>query len=275
MSTTKKVSVIMNCFNCSKYLHEAIDSIYAQTYKDWEIIFWDNASTDNSAEIARSYDNKLRYFCSESTLPLGNARNLAIEQARGEYVAFLDCDDAWLPEKLEKQLELFDAKSEVMLVYSDSYIIDENGNIIKAAFDTIKPVRGHVFNKLFCYHNFITLPTAVIKKKVLDEVGLFNPSYKMSEEYDLFLKIAYSHPVDYIEQPLAKYRVHSNNFSKNLDIGIREELEIIDRWLRKDPDLKKEFGNKIRIRKTRRLAALYLFYLVKYVHLPKRLAKFY
>jgi len=128
MPTTQnipKVSVIMNCYNCSKYLREAIDSVYAQTFTNWEIIFWDNASTDNSSNVAKSYDAKLRYFCNDKTTPLGNARNLAVQQACGEYIAFLDCDDIWLPEKLKLQINLLDNKPEVMLVFSDNYIVDQ------------------------------------------------------------------------------------------------------------------------------------------------------
>jgi len=265
----------MNCFNCSKYLREAIDSVYAQTYTDWEIVFWDNASTDNSAEIAKSYDNKLRYFRGEKNVPLGNARNLAIESAKGECVAFLDCDDVWLPEKLEKQMKLFDTKPDVMLVYSDSYFIDSAGNKIKTAFETEKPARGYVFNELLCRYNFIPLLTAIIRKEVFIEVGLFNPQYKMAEEYDLFLRIAYPYPIDYVGLPLAKYRIHDDNFSRNLDVGIKEVFEIMNEWLHKDPEIKKEYGYRIKIKKMKRYAALYIFYMVKYMHLPKWLAKFY
>ena len=84
------VSVIMNCLNCEQYLRDAIDSVYAQTYDNWEIIFWDNGSCDKSGEIAKSYDSKLKYFKTEETSILGTARVLAVEQANGEYFAFLD-----------------------------------------------------------------------------------------------------------------------------------------------------------------------------------------
>lgn len=113
------VSVIMNCLNCSKYVHEAIDSVYAQTYKNWEIIFWDNSSTDSSAEIARSYDERVRYFRGDRTVPLYAARNYALKQARGKYIAFLDCDDIWLPEKLEWQVPMFERDSEIGLIYTN------------------------------------------------------------------------------------------------------------------------------------------------------------
>ena len=98
------VSVIINCFNGEKYLREAIDSVYAQTYEDWEIIFWDNHSSDCSAEIAKSYDHKLKYFLAKEHTSLGEARNLALQEANGDYVAFLDSDDKYLPDKIKVQL---------------------------------------------------------------------------------------------------------------------------------------------------------------------------
>src|SRR3989338_9505013 len=100
------VSVIMNVYNAEKYLQEAIDSVYAQTYSDWEVILWDNGSTDNTADIAQRYDTKLRYFHAKTCGSLGRARNYAIAQARGRYVAFLDYDDVWMPQKLDVQIRL-------------------------------------------------------------------------------------------------------------------------------------------------------------------------
>ena len=99
-----KVSVIMNCFNGEKYLRESLDSIFCQTYEDWEIIFWDNASTDGTQQIATSYDSRLKYFRAEVNTPLGSARNMALEKATATYVAFLDSDDYWQKKKLEIQV---------------------------------------------------------------------------------------------------------------------------------------------------------------------------
>ncbi len=122
------VSVIMNCLNCEKYLREAIDSVFAQTYEDWEIIFWeDKASKDGSENIATSYGRKLRYFRSDVSLPLYGSRNLAVQQARGKYIAILDCDDIWLPTKLEEQIPLLERDDKVGLVYSDIILFNEKG----------------------------------------------------------------------------------------------------------------------------------------------------
>src|SRR5579872_5126942 len=100
-----KVTVIMNCLNGENFVRQAIQSVYDQTYKDWEIVFWDNASTDATAAIAKSFsDGRLRYFRSEKTVPLGQARQWALTEARGDWVAILDHDDALLPHRLERQI---------------------------------------------------------------------------------------------------------------------------------------------------------------------------
>jgi len=260
------VSVIMNCRNCSKYLPQALDSVYQQTFKDYEIIFWDNKSTDNSAEITLSYGEPLRYFRGEEFLPLGAARNAAIEKAKGKYITFLDSDDIWLPEKLEKQVELLELNKELGLVYSDSYIIDGNGNLIKNTyFYRIKPVRGNVFNELLrC--NFIPMLTVAIRREVLDKVGVFNPKYEIAEEYDLWLRIAEYYSIDFIEQPLAKYRVHSESaFQKNIALSYKEDLQIIEYWLNRNPELKRELGGKIK----RRKALIYFLTAVSHIYRNK------
>ena len=101
------VSIIMNCYNGEKYLREALESVLAQTYQNWELIFWDNQSTDDSADIFKSYsDDKLKYFYAPKHTLLYEAKNSAIQKASGEFYAFLDVDDWWIPEKLEKQLQI-------------------------------------------------------------------------------------------------------------------------------------------------------------------------
>ncbi len=99
-----KISVLMNCYNGEKYLIEAIDSVFTQTYTDWEIVFIDNSSTDNSAEIAKSYGKKIKYYKTEHNIPLGAARNFGLKFCTGEYISFLDTDDIWLPNMLEEQI---------------------------------------------------------------------------------------------------------------------------------------------------------------------------
>lgn len=259
-----KVSVIMNCYNSSTYLREAIDSVYAQTYRDWEIIFWDNASTDNSAGIAKSYDEKLRYFHAENTVPLGHARNLAIENARGKYIAFLDCDDVWLPEKLEKQISFLESHTDVAMVYSDILSIDHNGKIIDNYLKNKKLYRGNVFNNLLMY-NFVAILTVVLRKKILDNVGMFDGSYMIDEDYELFLRISESYKVDYFNEPLAKYRIHGNNLCRKTDILVKEQLQILNYWMdRKDVGIKVKLSvNLMRLRLHMRLLIFHILKKIK------------
>ena len=128
LTETPMVSVIMNCYNSDEYLKEAIDSVLAQSYKNWGIVFWDNQSTDDSAKIFNSYDDeRLRYFLAPEFTKLGQARNLAISQALGDWLGFLDCDDVWVKTKLEKQVQLFTKGKP--LIYSRFRFIDQDNTI--------------------------------------------------------------------------------------------------------------------------------------------------
>ena len=145
MNNNSLVSIIMNCYNSEQYLKEAIDSIYSQTYQNWEIIFWDNASTDNSSNIANSYDNRVKYYLALETVSLGKARNFALEKASGEYIAFLDCDDVYSPDKLQKQVKLMHNKNYAMC-YGSAVIINERGKEIKR--NIVKNKSGNIFSNL-------------------------------------------------------------------------------------------------------------------------------
>ena len=113
------ISVIVNCYNGEKFLKDCIESILKQTYNNWEIIFWDNMSQDNSKKILESFkDERIRYFKTEKFTKLYEARNLAIKKARGDYITFLDVDDWWLPKKLEAQINIFKKDNTISMVYS-------------------------------------------------------------------------------------------------------------------------------------------------------------
>jgi glycosyltransferase involved in cell wall biosynthesis len=213
-SSVPTVSVIMNCLNCETYLREAIDSVFAQTYEDWEIIFWeDKASKDNSERIAKSYGNKLRYFRSDVSLPLYGSRNLAVQKAKGKYIAILDCDDLWLPTKLEEQVPLLERYDETGLVYSDAFLFNERGKE-KRQFEITKPYRGDIFSELLL-SNFINTQTVVIRRDAFDSMGApFDERLVMAGDFDAYLRIGYKWKVDYVNKPLARYRVHVNSKSQ-------------------------------------------------------------
>ena len=245
LTKNPKVSVIMNCLNCDKHLKEAIDSVYAQTYPNWEIIFWDNASTDSSAEIAKNYDNRLKYYKGKETVLLGNARNLALKKAKGEYIAFLDCDDMWLPEKLEKQMSLFEKDPDLGLVYSNCILLYWPSNRQEDVFSKAKAHRGHVLGKLFIV-NFIPMLTVVTKKHMLVKNGYFCEDLQVGPDYDMWLRIAEKAPVDYVEESLAIYRIHDESFTRtNIALSPLEDIAILKRHLKRNPKLRLSLGKKV------------------------------
>ncbi|MDO9372322.1 MAG: glycosyltransferase [Gammaproteobacteria bacterium] len=225
------VSVIMNCFNGEQYLQEAIDSIYAQDYSHWEIVFYDNASTDRSAEIARRCDKRLCYFRSNATIPLGAARNEAIARAHGELVAFLDTDDRWLPAKLSTQVDVFLQHADVDFVYSNFYFLPSPGDHRYLGYSKPQP-HGRVFRS-FLRHYPVNLQTVMLRLSALERLStLFDPSLNMSEEYDLFMRLLHSSNAHYVDAPLAVYRIHSGMASIKFADKYPEEYRYILNKLR-------------------------------------------
>ena len=243
------VSVIMNCLNCEKYVKEAIDSVYAQTFTDWEIIFWDNASTDRSGEIAQSYDNRLRYFRGEKTVPLGAARNMALRQAKGEFIAFLDSDDLWLPEKLRKQLPLFERDSDIGLVFSDAIYFSDKGKRFQL-YGNKKPPSGKIFPDLLKRY-FLCLGTVVLKKDALIKIEeWFDERFTVAEEADIFMRISYKWNCDYADEPLVMYRMHENNLTSLMSDRLPKESELIlEKLLRLNANIISKYKHEIDVMK--------------------------
>jgi len=240
MNDAPLVSIIMNCYNCDRFLQEAIDSVYAQTYKNWEIIFWNNHSTDKSAKIAGSYNDKLKYYFAESNTPLGEARNLALAKARGKYIAFLDCDDIYLPKKLESQIDQME-KSEYALSYGSAIIIDEKGKKIRNQI--VKNKSGMIFSELLSHYE-INMQSVILSRDVLIKENLkFDEKFKYCPDYNLFMKIAAHHPVGVIDGFLVKYRLVSNSLSKQtVDIAAYEIRETLDKIFKSEPKLKVKYA---------------------------------
>ncbi len=215
--STPRVSIIMNCLNSAEHLREALDSVMRQTFQDYEVVFWDNCSTDESPDIARSYGDRVRYFRGEEVVPLGAGRNLAISRARGEFIAFLDCDDLWEPEKLERQVALFDANAKVGLVTTDTAVFDGR-RVLRRFFEGAKPGRGMVFADLML-RQWISMSSAVLRREALAglthdgswEGGWFDESLNVCEEADVFYRVAHDWELDYVDAPLTVWRVHGSS----------------------------------------------------------------
>lgn len=228
-----RVSVVMNCYNGQRYLRQAMDSVFAQTYADWEIVFWDNASTDESPAIARSYGQKVRYFRSPATTSLGEARNRAFAEARGEYVAMLDVDDLWLPEKLASQVPLLDADPSVGLAYCGALLFDDQG-AEQVFFEAQPPCRGRCFADLL-RRNFICTGTMLFRKSALEGISpLFEPDLTMMADYYLTLKMAGSWSLDFATGAFVRHRLHGGSESSRKWHLFATETRLLLSRLRKD-----------------------------------------
>ena len=224
------VTVLMNCHNGAKYLPEAVDSVLSQTISDWELIFWDNQSTDNSAAIAQAYrDSRIHYYLAPNHTSLGIARQRAIQKARGRWIGVLDTDDVWLPNKLERQLGCAKEKPEAGLIYGRTESFAEEGG--KARLGVNPPLHhpmreGHVFKQLAC-NNFMSLVSILYRREFMEEIGGFR-EFQIAADYDLSLRLSLLHPVAAVDEIICRYRWHSSNTShKMLEVGIIEVEEIL------------------------------------------------
>lgn len=216
------VSVIMNCYNGEKYLADAVRSILNQSYKNFEVIFWDNQSKDNSANIYKSFkDKRLKYFYAKNFTSLYEARNLAIKKSKGKYVAFLDVDDLWIKNKLSLQLKKFE-DDKIGLVYSNYYILNQFTGLKKIFYKKKLP-EGLIYKELLNYY-CLGLGTVVIRKDILKNKKLvFDKEYNIIGDFVFFTKISRDINFSCIQEPLLIYRVHKNSLSnKNYQMHINE-----------------------------------------------------
>ena len=229
------VSIIMNCYNGQTYLADAVKSILSQTYRNFEVIFLDNQSHDNSAFIYKSFkDKRLKYYYAIKHTSLYGARNLAIKKAKGELIAFLDTDDIWLKDKLSSQIEKFKNKK-VNLVYSNYFILNQFTGLKKIAFKNKLP-EGVIYEELLKNY-FLAIGTVLIKKDIFfKKKNFFNERFNIIGDFDNFIRISKNNYLSCIQHPLSIYRIHNKSFSnKNYKMHI-EELKF---WVKKNYFLNK------------------------------------
>lgn len=219
------VSILMNCYNSEKYLKEAIDSIYNQTYSNFEIIFVDNCSTDNSAKIAKTYDNRLKYHETPQKMSLYSARAFGQQFIKGDFLTFLDCDDIWLPSKLEIQVNKMIKRPDINFLYTRvSYIFESENSIKKIMYffynlmkSTLSFLRlsGFISKKDFLLKYDIILQSVMIRTSQIGEVA-FSKDLNLYGDFDFFLKLYWNNSVIpyFMNNKTTFYRIHPNQLSK-------------------------------------------------------------
>lgn len=217
------VSVIIPNYNYAKYVREAIDSALEQTYPNVEIIVVDDGSKDDSPEILKSYGKKIKTVFQENA-GVSAARNNGVRMSQGEFVAFLDADDIWFPEKIEKQIELFGKDKDLGLVHVGVENIDSEGNALDS---TTAGLAGRISHEFLLFERAVVLGGGsgiMIPRKVFDELGGFDPELMTSADWDLFYRISRRYEVGFVPEILLRYRLHGSNMHGNVKRMEREML---------------------------------------------------
>ena len=224
------VSILMNCFNGEIYLREALKSILAQTYQNWELIFWDNQSTDQSADIFKSYkDDRLKYYYSPKHTNLGGGRAKAYPLLRGEFIAILDTDDLWLPNKLEEQLKCFDDENIGISITNTEFFSKKRSKVLYKK----PPTQGWVTNELLKNY-YISLETVMLRCSFVQSLEYaFDPDFSHIADFDLIVRTSTVSKLAYIPKVLAKWRVHDASLSHaSKEVFVFEKKK----WLLKNGD---------------------------------------
>ncbi|MCD6385261.1 glycosyltransferase family 2 protein, partial [Candidatus Sumerlaeota bacterium] len=216
-----RVSVIIPVFNRKEMVKEAISSVLNQTFRDFELIVVDDGSTDGTAEVVKSF-NEVRYIRQEHKGP-ASARNTGIMNAEGELIAFLDSDDLWLPEKLEKQVSYLDHHKGMMICQTEEIWLWKGRRI--------KPKRKHRKQKGDIFHRAVELclisPSAVMmRRQLFDQVGLFDETFPAAEDYELWLRVTSLMPVGLIDEELVIKRGGHEGQLSIQSIGILDRYRI-------------------------------------------------
>jgi glycosyltransferase involved in cell wall biosynthesis len=231
------VSVIIPTYNHAAFLAEALESVLAQTRTPLEVIVVDDGSTDETAEVLRNYQRRIRVL-SQPNRGVAAARNAGAAVASGELLAFLDADDAWFPAKLERQVARFDGAPEIGLIHCGVAEVDIRGRQFRVRLDGME---GWVSTEMLLFRRGVILgggSAAVIRRATFLLVGGFDEVLSTSADWDLYYRVARRYPVGFLPEVLVRYRVHGGNMHGNIHAMARDMLIAYAKaFSEQDPDL--------------------------------------
>jgi len=233
---SRKVSVVITCYKYAHFLGQALDSVLAQTHRNVEVIVVNDGSPDNTDEVMAPYlsDTRVRYIKQENA-GQAVAKNRGIQEATGEFIAFLDADDAWEATKLESQIRLF-ARPDVGVTFTMMDFMDEGGKRIPYTVTELsRPRRGRVTKELFV-DNFVPFSASMVRRKCFEVVGMMDASLRMAIDWDLWLRMSVHYEFDFVEEPLLLYRIgHAGQMSRNYFVRARDQMTIMNRFVSSNP----------------------------------------
>ena len=221
-----KVSICIATFNRKDLLAHTLASIYAQTYKDYEVIVVDDGSTDGTGEMLKEGGYDLRYFWQENA---GHSacRNTLLEMARGKYIAFIDSDDLYFPDSIERMVRVLDSEDDDVIVYGPYLRIDEKGEVTGQGKRRLPS--GYVTKELF-KTIFIHLYGSMVSKRALEEVGGFDGSLPHCPDYDVWLRLSLKHRFVALPEATSKRRRHRGNISSRSLLTCSTKLKVLERF---------------------------------------------
>ena len=230
-SLNPHVSVLMPSYNHAPFIEEALESVFAQTYRDYEIVIVDDGSTDATPELIKKYESRIRLFLCPHR-GVSATYTFALNQARGPWIAFLETDDMWEPTYLEKALHFLQAQPSVAWVSTSRQLIDTSGNMLDRIQRRTPPHSLYSLGEMLAYPDAFALycPTPVVKRDALMKIGELSP-HTLSCDIDMGLRFALHFPMGYLDEPLYIYRIHSANLSSTKQFKTGEEhLRVFQRF---------------------------------------------
>ncbi len=234
------VSVVIPCHNCAQYVSEAIESVLGQSYQHREIIVVDDGSTDRTPEVLAGYADRVRVV-RQARAGEAEARNAGLRVARGKHIGFLDADDLWLPEKLERQVALLETRPDCAWVYTDCCRFDEGGRAPRSHFQSAaaRPPEGHILADFVKWHPPLVI-TVLARAECVAQVGWFDRTLPVAPDTDFLLRLAAGFPAGCVDEVLALYRQHAAQITRaeapgRTPLYWRCTWQVYSRFLRRPP----------------------------------------
>ena len=228
-SKTPLVSVIIPAYNAIDYLAETIETVFSQTFQDFEIVIVDDGSTDDTAKLINqlSQEKPQIKLVSQANQGVSAARNTGIRQAQGKYIAILDADDLWEPTKLEQQVNSLENNPTVGLCYTWTALADSQGQATGRVIAS--QAEGDVWQQLTEMNIVCCGSTPMIRRCCFDDVGFFDENLRFSEDWDMWWRIAAKYHFSVIKEPLIRYRQHPSSHSTNCQLMLETSRTLIER----------------------------------------------
>jgi len=223
------VSAVLPVHNRASTLARAVESVLAQSFRDFELIVVDDGSTDGSRAVVESFGSRVRLFAGSRRRGPYAARNTALRHARGELIAFIDSDDAWLPHHLATLVPLLTRRPEVGLAFGDARVVTPAGPRPLTMFRVSPPARGSVAAELTRW-NFVPTLTALVRRRCLEEIGGFVEA-PLAADYLAWFRIALRHQLDFVADVVADYTMHPGGISAQLGRSLATRIELFSREL--------------------------------------------